>query len=160
MNPATLMHGSDWSGENLAGWLAAEKLDGWRAFWDGRQLWTRQGKRYAAPAAFLAGLPNFHLDCELVAAESTSDRKVCSLVKSGRWDSLRLRPFLAPGGQDISRLPGAVEWFPVRDTLAAIAAMRLIQEAGGEGLMLRKPGSRYTAGRTGNLLKLKNFLPQ
>lgn len=154
------MHGTDWSGENLAGWLAAEKLDGWRAFWDGAALWTRQGKRYAAPRAFTAGLPNFPLDCELVAAESTSDSKVCSLVKSGRWSDLRLRPFLAPGGQDISRLPGAVQWSPVKSTAAALAAMRAIQERGGEGLMLLKPGSSYTAGRTGNLLKLKNFLPQ
>src|SRR5439155_19947888 len=32
-----------------------------------------------------------------------------------------------------------------------------VQELGGEGLMLRQPGSRYEAGRSNTLLKVKTF---
>ena len=30
-------------GRSVAGWLASEKLNGCRAYWDGRQFWTRGG---------------------------------------------------------------------------------------------------------------------
>src|SRR5690606_32411934 len=36
--------------------------------------------------------------------------------------------------------------------------LRRIEERGGEGLMLRKPNSRYIAGRSDTLLKVKSFL--
>lgn len=26
-------------------WIAQEKLDGWRAMWDGRRMWSRHGKK-------------------------------------------------------------------------------------------------------------------
>ena len=160
MNPNALMHGTDYAGQQVDGWLAAEKLDGWRAYWDGSRLWTRQGKPYAAPRWFLAALPSFPLDCELVARESTSASKVQSLVQSGDWGNLVLRPLLAPDGRDISALPGAVQWTPVCDLNSAVRRMQEVQMRGGEGIMLRKPGTAYTPGRSNALLKLKTFLPQ
>ena len=42
-----------------------EKLDGVRAWWDGRQFLSRQGNVYHAPQWFTAGLPNVCLDGEL-----------------------------------------------------------------------------------------------
>jgi DNA ligase 1 len=38
------------------------------------------------------------------------------------------------------------------------AELRRIEGLGGEGLMLRKPGSRYVVGRSETLLKVKSFL--
>ena len=43
---------------NVDGWLASEKLDGMRAFWDGSELLSRNGKRIAAPDWFTASLPS------------------------------------------------------------------------------------------------------
>jgi DNA ligase 1 len=40
------------------GWWLSEKLDGVRAYWDGRQFLSRQGNLYHAPDWFVAGLPN------------------------------------------------------------------------------------------------------
>lgn len=29
-------------------WIAQEKVDGWRAYWDGKKMWTRHGSLFAA----------------------------------------------------------------------------------------------------------------
>ncbi len=33
-----LMHGTDWYGQNVAGWWWSEKLDDWRCLWTGRHF--------------------------------------------------------------------------------------------------------------------------
>jgi len=43
----------------------SEKLDGVRAYWDGKQFLSRQGNRYYAPDWFVAGFPDVPLDGEL-----------------------------------------------------------------------------------------------
>src|SRR5262245_61120536 len=50
---------------DLSGWWMSEKLDGVRAYWDGKQFLSRQGNLYHAPAWFTAGLPEVPLDGEL-----------------------------------------------------------------------------------------------
>src|SRR5688500_3311306 len=42
---------------DLAGWWMSEKLDGVRAYWDGKQFISRQGNLYHAPDWFAAALP-------------------------------------------------------------------------------------------------------
>ena len=56
---------SEYKGQNVGGWLASEKLDGVRAYWDGRNLRSRNGKILAAPEAWSAHFPPFALDGEL-----------------------------------------------------------------------------------------------
>lgn len=46
-------------------WWWSEKLDGWRAYWDGKQLYTRSGKPMHPPKEWTAGLPGAALDGEL-----------------------------------------------------------------------------------------------
>src|SRR5437879_3286425 len=48
-----------------AGWWMSEKLDGVRAYWDGKQFLSRLGNRYHAPDWFVEGLPDVPLDGEL-----------------------------------------------------------------------------------------------
>jgi len=43
----------------------SEKLDGVRAYWDGKQFLSRQGNLYHAPAWFTEHLPAVPLDGEL-----------------------------------------------------------------------------------------------
>src|SRR5580658_9321513 len=50
---------------DLTGWLMSEKLDGVRAYWDGKQFLSRQGNLYRAPDWFIEGLPSVPLDGEL-----------------------------------------------------------------------------------------------
>ena len=50
---------------DLTDWWMSEKLDGVRAYWDGKRFLSRQGNEYHAPEWFVAGLPATPLDGEL-----------------------------------------------------------------------------------------------
>jgi DNA ligase 1 len=160
MNETKMQHGHDWQGQDLAGWIASEKFDGCRAYWDGAALWSRGG--LAIPNHW--GLPDgVHLDGEIYAGISGS-RKVAAAIRSGRFDdSIRFVAFDAPSiagdylarytGIDYGDVVGAVE---LRDTAQALHLMRAVQMAGGEGLMVRHPELSYHPGRTSRMLKVKH----
>lgn len=161
---------------DLTDWWMSEKLDGVRAYWDGKQFLSRQGNLYHAPDWFIEGLPAAPLDGELWIGRKKFQRTV-SIVrrqdKNDLWKEVRYMVFDAPavaGGFE-ERLAG------VRDALATgapkfagqhphercrnLEALRAelarIEALGGEGLMLRQPGSKYVAGRSTTLLKVKTF---
>ena len=46
---------------------------------------------------------------------------------------------------------------PCKDIACLRAELARIEALGGEGLMLREPGSKYVAGRSSTLLKVKSF---
>ena len=50
---------------DVASYLVSEKLDGVRARWDGRALWTRGGSRIDVPAGFTRDWPLQPMDGEL-----------------------------------------------------------------------------------------------
>ena len=166
-----------WQNEgDLTDWWMSEKLDGVRAYWDGKQFISRQGNVYHAPDFFTAGLPEVPLDGELWMGRKAFQRCV-SIVrrqdKSELWKSIRFLVFDLPsaGGPFEERLE------QLRDLLAAGRAqfaemhqhnrcrgldhlreeLTRVEALGGEGLMLRQPGSRYEAGRSPTLLKVKTF---
>jgi DNA ligase 1 len=164
-----LMHGTDWSGQDLAGWWLSEKLDGWRAYWSGSEFITRQGNPLNAPAWFTEGMPTQPLDGELWAGPGTNHNAVGAAVRSGDWTRLVFRPFDVPSlGVKIEAVIGIlaslpfpshvrpVEYHRAESTEAALAEMRATVAAGGEGLMLRKAGAGYCPDyRTEKLLKFK-----
>ena len=43
----------------------SEKLDGIRAYWDGKELLSKNGNKIYAPTWFLHNLPPFEIDGEL-----------------------------------------------------------------------------------------------
>src|SRR5688572_1079238 len=59
--PLLLAHSWD-NDRDLGGWWMSEKLDGVRAYWDGRRFISRLGNPYVAPDWFVAGLPAVPLD--------------------------------------------------------------------------------------------------
>src|SRR5207248_5124968 len=96
----TLLLAESWDNErDLRGWWMSEKLDGVRAFWDGKQFLSRQGNVYHAPDWFLAGLPDTPLDGELWIDRKQFQRTV-SIVrrqdKSDLWNEVRYLVFDAP----------------------------------------------------------------
>ena len=70
---------SEYKGQNVGGWLASEKLDGVRAYWDGRNLLSRNGKILAAPGGWSTHFPPFSLDGELYTARGEFE-KIQSIV--------------------------------------------------------------------------------
>jgi DNA ligase-1 len=161
---------------DLAGWWMSEKLDGVRAYWDGRQFLSRQGNRFYAPDWFVEHLPPTPLDGELWLARKSFQRTV-SIVrrqdKSDLWRELAFVVFDAPAIDDVferrleslrdslatsqSQFVRALEQERCRNLDHLQEELARVDALGGEGLMLRQPGSRYEAGRSATLLKIKRF---
>jgi DNA ligase-1 len=151
-------------------------LDGVRAYWDGKQFISRQGNIYHAPDFFTAGLPDVPLDGELWMGRKAFQR--CESIvrrqdKSDLWKSIRFLVFDLPASnvpfeERLEQLrdslpPGRTEFAQIHphDRCRGLDHLRQelarVESLGGEGLMLRQPGSRYEAGRSPTLLKIKTF---
>ncbi len=59
-------------GIDVSEYWTSEKLDGIRALWDGKHLYTRNGNRIYAPKWFTESLPEVHLEGELWAGQGNS----------------------------------------------------------------------------------------
>jgi DNA ligase-1 len=158
------------------GWLLSEKLDGVRAYWDGKQFLSRLGNLYHAPDWFLAGLPSEALDGELWLGRKQFQRTV-SIVrrqdKNDLWKEIRYIVFDAPTleqgfekrlafVQEViqeSQPPYAQahEHQACRGLDHLRAELARLEALGGEGLMMRRAGSKYESGRSTSLLKVKSF---
>lgn len=165
-----MMHGQDYAGQDVAGWIATEKLDGCRARWDGAALWSRSGRPVKAPPAMLAELPaGFALDGELYAGPGTR-QAIASAMRTGRWPpGARFVVFDAPAapGDYLRRLRAAMTRFSSLVHVRIVAALRIsgiedardmlraIKQIGGEGIILYQPNRPYTPDRVPCLLKLK-----
>ena len=174
--PALLLAES-WDNErDLRGWWMSEKLDGVRAFWDGKKFLSRQGNIYHTPDWFIAGLPDVPLDGELWIDRKKFQRTV-SIVrrqdKSDLWSEVRYLIFDAPEQAD----PFEKRLIFCRDLIVKVKKPHIlahdhetcrnldhlrkelarVEALGGEGLMLRQPGSKYEKGRSATLLKVKTF---
>lgn len=163
------------------GYFLSEKLDGIRAIWTGTKLVTRNGNDIAAPQWFTDKLivrntlgTNLSLDGELWAGRGNFQDAVsivrCASEDKG-WDKIRYMVFDLPkfstsAFEDRQETLNDLE-FPshvtvVKQTVCKGLAhltkeMDKMVAQGGEGLMLRKPGSFYEAKRSSTLLKVKRF---
>lgn len=161
---------------DVAGWYMSEKLDGVRAYWNGHELLSRQGNKFAAPAWFIEGFPPFELDGELWIGRGRFE-EVASITSRTKphdgWASVSYQIFEvpnAPGGLDarLQRLRDYLAIHPVEniyiisqnrytDTPQMLARMAEVEAAGGEGLVLRNPEAPYETGRSANALKVKSY---
>lgn len=160
-----------YDGENPAGWLMSEKLDGVRAVWTGSVLISRNGKPFHAPERFLAALPaGCPLDGELWMGRGMFQATLSTIKKTGSdWSGVRFLVFDAPeaaGGfeERLEAAAAAIAGSPAAEihphrvcaSRAALEAFFVeIVDDGGEGVMLRSPGSAYERGRSAALLKYK-----
>ena len=153
---------------------ASEKLDGVRAYWDGRQLRFRSGHPVAAPGWFVAALPAQPLDGELWLGRGQFDR-LSGIVRrtmpdDAEWQQVRYMIFELPGapGDFTARAARiqtlvaelgvpwllAVEQFRLPDAAALQRRLDEIVREGGEGLMLHRAAAPYLTGRSAALLKV------
>jgi len=158
-----------------AGYWVSEKLDGVRAYWDGRTLRLRGGGEVRAPAWFTAGLPDVALDGELWLGRGTFD-ELSGIVRRQSpddrdWRRVRYMVFELPGGagdfgarlarlRDLIAAAGVpwlclVEQRQLEDRAALASWLKAVVDGGGEGLMLHRADAAYLTGRSEVLLKLK-----
>ncbi len=162
--------------QDLSGWWMSEKLDGVRAYWDGRSLISRLGNPFHAPDWFLAGLPEEPLDGELWIGRKAFQKTVGVVRRQDRsdhWKEVTFVVFDAPSaaGPFEERLAFVRDHVASRRPAHARALdheicegldhlkgqLARVEALGGEGLMLRRPGSAYEVGRSLTLLKVKSF---
>lgn len=170
---------SEYKGQNVGGWLASEKLDGVRAYWDGRNLLSRNGKILAVPEGWSAHFPSFALDGELYTARGEFE-KIQSIVMDKTpnvtaWSEVKFYVFDVPeaGGGLLERLselekfilqnPQAgqnlkiIKQVKVKDNAEFVAFAKHIVAKGGEGAVVREPNVPYERKRSKNALKYKKF---
>jgi DNA ligase-1 len=163
-------------GRDVAGWLMSEKLDGVRAYWDGRRLWSRSGAPFHPSAEFTRNFPDFPVEGELWGGRRTFEKTVGIVKREAPhdgWRELRFGIFdapTAPGGFE-ARLAGVEVWLanhpaphafviphqPAASRAHLLRELARVEALGGEGLILRRPGSPYTPGRSPDVLKVKRY---
>lgn len=156
-------------------YLVSEKLDGVRAFWDGKILRFRSGRLIHAPAWFTAQLPAHALDGELWMGRHSFDRLSAAVRRQepqdAEWRNITYQLYELPGDEGdfsarIARLQAsvaqaAVPWLQVlpqvrvKDKAALKLKLDQVVREGGEGLMLHRADAVWQTGRLDVLLKLK-----
>ena len=171
-----LMLARNWqAGLDSRAYLVREKLDGVRAYWDGKVLQFKSGRVIAAPAWFTAALPKTALDGELWLGQHSFDR-LSGIVRrtvpvDAEWREVRYMVFDLPGAsgtfaQRSVRLvalleSSAIDWLRpvaqsrVADGVALQAHLKRTVGNGGEGLMLHRAEALWQPGRSADLRKLK-----
>lgn len=170
---------SEYKGQNVSGWLASEKLDGVRAYWDGRNLLSRNGKILAVPEGWSTYFPPFAIDGELYTARGEFE-KIQSIVMDKTpnevaWSEIKFYVFDVPeasGGllERLSELekfilqnPQAgqnlniIKQVKVKDNAEFEAFAEAVIAKGGEGAVVREPNAPYERKRSKNALKYKKF---
>jgi DNA ligase 1 len=171
MNEKDMQHGEYWQGEDLSWWILTEKFNGCRAYWDGKNMWSRGGLKIKIPQEWEKYLPPFHLDGEIYFG-TDGVYKCGAAIRYGRFlPGMEFIVFDMPHypGDYIDRLRKikslidsnpfirVAKWSICLSNEQMILKMLKIQAAGGEGIMARHPNIQYAAGRTNQLLKVKEI---
>ncbi len=172
-----LLRLSEYKDQNVSGWLASEKLDGVRAYWDGENLLSRQGKKLNAPRSFTKNFPKFALDGELYAKELKFEEIQATVMDKlpdeKAWHRLKFHIFDVPeaNGGLLDRLEVLAKFLKnepnenliiikqikMRDNAQFLKFTEHIIVNGGEGAVVREPNAPYERKRSKNALKFKKF---
>jgi len=149
------------------GWWMSEKFDGVRAVWNGSEFISRNGKPLKAPQHMIDQMPKgVVLDGELWGGRGSFQASV-GKIRRGDWqgisymvfDTITESPFEAR--QATLTALSLPDWCKVVEHVKCASDDHLddyedaVLTKGGEGVMLRKPGSLYQHKRSDELLKLK-----
>ncbi|KAL5520115.1 hypothetical protein ACEPAG_1775 [Sanghuangporus baumii] len=168
-------------GIDPTGWWVSEKLDGVRVFWDGKRMLSRLGNPFIPPKWFIEKLPkDVTLDGELFGGRGQFQSTV-SIVKtpnSPRWQDITFQIFDVPSlgsepfeerlswlrstflklsGERREKHIAVVEHLKAKNREHVFELLKEVEKEGGEGLMLREPGSQYMGQRSFTLQKVKRF---
>ncbi len=174
--PAVMLANKWMPAIDIKGWWLSEKLDGVRGCWTGTEMLSRSGKKIQVPKWFTKNFPPFPLDGELWT-DRKSFSEIISIVKTNgnekRWEKVCYYIFDVPihNVPFEKRIDKAKDWYNKNHSLYGkvleqkiclgrqhlSVALKKIEDAGGEGIMLRRPGSFYSTGRSSDILKVKTF---
>ncbi|MBC3767247.1 DNA ligase [Neptunicella marina] len=162
--------------QSIENYWISEKLDGIRARWDGKHLFTRQGNRIYAPAWFTEGFPDQVMDGELWTGRQNFEFTAATVLdeEPGKdWHKVHFMLFdlpTEPGtfSQRILQMQQIVSkshnpslklvhQYKIENRKQLDAELNRLTKEGAEGLMLHHQDALYEDGRSQYLLKLKTF---
>jgi len=159
--------------QNITSWVMSEKLDGIRAYWNGRNLISRGGKIIHAPKWFIKDYPSFEIDGELWTTRGDFEN-ISSIVRDNvpndkQWKQIKHYIFEVPNakGDLATRL---LKVKPYTNSIIKIIPqikvkskkhlqefLKSIEKKGAEGVVVRDPKAPYINKRTSKALKVKSF---
>ncbi len=161
--------------DDISRYWVSEKLDGMRGYWNGKQLFTRQGNIIYTPKWFTKNWPANAIDGELWMGRAQF-QKTLSCVKKVNidencWHKVHFMIFDLPKhtGTFTQRIKAMekltskaksahlnmIKQFKLKNTQQLDKTLSNIVENQGEGLMLHFESAYYHVGRTANIMKLK-----
>jgi len=159
--------------QNISGWVMSEKLDGIRAYWNGKELISRSGKTIHAPKWFTKNYPPFEIDGELWSKRKDFEN-ISSIVRdktpSQKWHEIKHYIFEVPNAKGglFERLAKVkpyegkyikiVPQKQIKNRKSLQNFLKNIEKLGGEGVVIRDPNASYINKRTSKALKVKSFL--
>jgi DNA ligase-1 len=174
LNAVILQKANIYKDQNISGWVMSEKLDGIRAYWDGKTLQTRKGEAIHATEWFVKNLPPFALDGELWTKRSDFENIQSIVVDdkpSKKWKEISYMIFEVPSaeGNFTTRLHKAQEYITqhnlshlkiIEQRVCASqtqldAYLQTVLKKGGEGVMIKDASKPYFEGRSDSILKVK-----
>ncbi|ANV98719.1 DNA ligase [Helicobacter enhydrae] len=157
-------------------YLWSEKLDGMRAYWDGKHLYSKTGRLLDAPAFFVQGFPPFAIDGELWSKRGDFENIVSIIKSQGKklqWRDLRFYIFEVPhqkGGllerigvlqqylsQHSAPYIAIIPQHSFKDLQELHSVLEEIVAQGGEGIVLRDKHTPYYTKRNKLAMKMKKF---
>ena len=166
----------DNSKHNITNWYMSEKLDGIRAYWNGKELLSKNGNKIYAPNWFTKDFPPFELDGELWTRRDDFEsiqNIVLDTNPSSKWEEITYNIFEVPNakGNFEERLKKLEQWL-VKNPNKNIKIIPQIKcknqehleiylkellDKKAEGIILKNPNKDYFQGRSDDILKVKKF---
>lgn len=162
---------------DVSNWYMSEKLDGIRAYWDGKELFSKNKNKIFAPSWFTKDFPPFPLDGELWTKRGDFENIqsiVLSKQESKDWENITYNIFEIPNAngnfktrldflenylkKNPNRYIKIIPQIVCKDKNHLNKFLKELLENGAEGVIIKNPNLSYETGRTNNSLKVKEFL--
>ena len=166
----------DKSKHNITNWYMSEKLDGIRAYWNGKEFISKNGNKIYAPFWFTKDFPPFELDGELWSKREDFENIqniVLDETPTTKWNEITYNIFEVPNtdGNFNKRLEKITLWLEKNpNKFIKIIPQKICKNESdldnylkeliakkAEGIILKNPNLDYFTGRNENILKVKKF---
>ena len=160
----------------ITNWFMSEKLDGIRAYWNGRELLSKNGNKIYAPEWFINTLPNFELDGELWTKTEDFENVqniVLDIKPSEQWQKITYNIFEVPNAKgNFQERLNIIETWLIENPNKYIkiipqvkckneehleSYLKELLDKKAEGIMIKNPNKKYFSGRSDDILKVKKF---
>lgn len=156
-------------------WIS-EKLDGVRGYWNGNQLFTKNGNIINTPISFTNNWPTTSLDGELWIKRNSFEQVVSCITRKTAgpcWQNIHFMVFDSSSEQGvftdrlssliniINKSPSStlklIKQYKINSNELLFKKLDTVVDNKGEGLMLHYEKAKYVNGRNKHIMKLKRY---